>query len=91
MSNPIEYVDNGRVVYAPLWWHKAGLQQTATGYGGKLTSPYKTEVNGRLYRVYVMCYSNSGTAYVIVKGKRLVLRNDALPEHMEPVTGQLAR
>ena len=90
-ATPLAYADNGRVVYAPLWWHKAGLQQTATGYGGKLTTPYKTLFRGRYYRVYVMCYGNGGTSYIIVKGKGLVLRNDQLPEHTEPVTGELAR
>lgn len=82
MSDSVEYCDNGRVVYAPLWWHKQGLTQTATGYGGKLTTPYKTEYGGRLYRVYVMCWSNVGTSYIIRKGERLVLRNDSVPEHV---------
>ena len=71
----LEYCDNGRLEYHPLWWHKQGLQQTASGYGAKLTSPHKTQFNGKLYRVYVMCYSNCGTAYIIVKGRKLILKN----------------
>lgn len=74
----LEYVENGKFVDSPLWWHKQGLQQTASGYGGKLTTRYKTEYNGRLYRVYVMCYSNVGTAYIIVNGERKILQNETI-------------
>ena len=74
----IRYCNNGRFVHTPLWWHKQGLQQTASGYGGKLTSAYKTEYNGRLYRVYHMCYSNASTAYIVVLGNIMVLKNTQL-------------
>src|SRR6266699_1709837 len=33
----------------PLWWHKAGRQQTASGYGGKLTSSKATHLGGRQF------------------------------------------
>ena len=56
------------LVYKPLWWHLKGLQQTTSGYGNKLTTPYKTEHNGRMYRVYCICWSNSGTLYILPKG-----------------------
>ena len=62
------------VGYLPRRGHEQGLTQTATGYGGKLTTPYKAMHNGRLYRVYCMCYSNSGTNYIISKGQRLIIR-----------------
>ncbi|KKL80375.1 hypothetical protein LCGC14_2005430 [marine sediment metagenome] len=78
--NEITYVDNGRIEYCPLWWHKEGLRQTATGYGLKLTTPYKTEYNGRMYRVYAACVSNVGSLYILSKGKRLVLRNEDISE-----------
>ena len=71
----LNYIDPPQpLTYAPLWWHDQGLTQTATGYGGKLTTPYKAMHNGRLYRVYCMCYSNSGTNYIISKGQRLIIR-----------------
>ena len=76
--NTINYIDNGNLVYKPLWWHEQGLQQTATGYGRKLTTPYKTAHNGRLYRVYCVCFSNVGSLYIISKGQRFHLRNDAV-------------
>ena len=71
----VEYVDNGRLVLDPLPWQKAGLQQTATGYGSKLTTAWRTEYNGRLYRVYSFCFSNASTPYILVKGRPMVLRN----------------
>ena len=71
----IRYVDNGVLEYHPLRWHLKGLQQTASGYGSKLTTRYKTRYNDRLYRVYCICFSNSGTCYIISKGERLYIRN----------------
>jgi hypothetical protein len=55
---------DGMVKDAPLWWQKQGLQETATGYGGKLTSTRMVKWLGRWRRVYVACYSNNGTAYI---------------------------
>jgi len=52
---------------APLWWHLKGLSQTATGYGTRLTTPYKVKFNGRWRRVYCIQFSNAGTLYI---GKR---------------------
>lgn len=56
---------------SPLWHHNAGLQQTASGYGKRLTSRemVRTEENGPWRRVYVKCVSNSGAAYVTIKGR----------------------
>ena len=56
---------------SPLWFHKQGLMQTATGYGRKLTSSKMVYWEGRWRRVYVCCYSNSGTAYILRNGKPL--------------------
>ena len=61
-------------VESPLWWHKEGLRQTATGYGSKLTTRYKVPYNGRLYRVYAICHSNVASHYIIVKGQQLFIR-----------------
>ena len=54
---------------APLWFHKAGLSQTASGYGRKLATRHMVKLPGgkRWRRVYVCCYANSGTAYVPTK------------------------
>ena len=76
----ITYINPHRAVRAPLWWHDKGLQQTATGYGSKLTTPYKVEHNGRLYRVYCICWSNIGSLYIISKGQHLYIRVMPDPE-----------
>ena len=56
------------LIHAPLWWHDQGLTQTATGFGRKLTTPYKIEFNGRLYRVYCTQISNAGSLWFTAKG-----------------------
>lgn len=69
------------LLYHPLWWHTQGIQETATNYGRKLTTPYKVEHNGRLYRVYCRCfrsrycYSNVLLLYILPGGKPLYLRD----------------
>lgn len=57
----------------PLWWHLKGLQQTATGYGRKLSTSKMVKYNNRLHRVYCCIFSNIGTCYIISKGKWLVI------------------
>lgn len=47
-----------------LAWQKAGLMETATGYGLHLTSPYVVQWAGRWRRVYVCQMGNAGTAYI---------------------------
>lgn len=69
----LEY-HKAELINAPLWWHKRGLQQTISGYSSKLTTPWKLRHDGRLKRVYVMCWSNAGTAYVLSRGEQLILR-----------------
>lgn len=60
---------NGKPVptrYAPLWWHKRGLQYTASGYGRRIPTAYMVQIPGSLRwrRVYCCRYSNAGTCYV---------------------------
>ena len=66
------YVDR-EMVYAPTEWQKLGLCETATGYGSRLNSGYKVIYAGKLRRVYTVCYSNVGSCFVMVKGKRVFL------------------
>jgi hypothetical protein len=69
-------VNKSDLIERQLWYHKRGLQQTASGYGSKLTTHYMIKLNNRLYRVYCMIYSNSGTLYIISKGVRYILDID---------------
>lgn len=61
-----------------LWWQKKGLSQTASGYGRKLTSSIivKTDIDNRWRRVYVTCFSNTGSFFVMVKGKSVYFSVD---------------
>jgi hypothetical protein len=49
---------------------------SASGYGGKIPTRHMLRYAGRWRRVYVMCYSNSGTAYIVVNGTDAVLDTD---------------
>ena len=62
-----------KLIYAPLDWQKRGLQQTASGYGGKLNSGYNIIFNGRVYRIYITVYGNSGTAWFKAGSRRIVV------------------
>lgn len=59
--------------YAPLQMHIQGLQQTASGYGKRLKTPYKIWHNNKSYRVYCCCYSNAGTLYIEGVGGKIIL------------------
>ncbi len=54
--------------HRPLWFHTAGLQETASGYGKRLRSTREVFVGGRWRRVYITIFSNSGTAWIVLKG-----------------------
>ena len=73
-------VQNDRIVAsredfidAPTRWQKMGLQETASGYGKRLTSPFKVRFEGRNYRVYITIFSNNGTAWFRRKGRQIVV------------------
>jgi hypothetical protein len=57
----------------PLWYHTRGLSQTASGYGRKLTTSFCMHFNGNLHRVYCCCFSNSGTCYIVSKGRKIIV------------------
>lgn len=63
--------DSADLVYSPLDWQSAGLQQTASGYGRKLTSRYKINFNGKLYRLYTTIFSNAGSTWFVAKGRKI--------------------
>ncbi len=53
-----------------LWWQKRGLSETASGYGSALRSTWMVKVHGRWRRVKVTIWSNAGSSWVMVGGKR---------------------
>ena len=67
------YVDEQDFIDAPMWYHKRGLQQTATGYGKKLNTGKKFHFENRYYRVYCCIFSNSGSNFITIKGETIYL------------------
>jgi hypothetical protein len=64
----------GDLVDCPLWWHRQGLIQTSSGYGGKLTSRYKISLDGKLRRLYHTCYGNAASTWFTLKGEKVHVR-----------------
>ena len=60
----------GRSGFSDGWFDVAQVTETRSGYGRKLNSGLKIQFCGKLYRIYVTCFSNSGTAWFTAKGKR---------------------
>lgn len=56
-----------------LPWQKRGLQQTASGYGARLTTTWVCHYQGRTRRVYCTIYSNIGTCWMVCNGKKIIL------------------
>ena len=54
--------------HAPLWWHK---RQTSSGYGAKLTTPYKISLDGKMRRLYATCYGNASSVWFMLGGERV--------------------
>lgn len=80
---PVEYLEDVedwfKIERRPLPWQKLGLQQTASGYGAKLATQFVVQLRkGRARRVYVTQYSNAGSAWIVVNGRKLFLRDTDL-------------
>ena len=56
-------VDRSELVIKMLDWQKRGLQETATGYGSKLTTSLMIHFEGKMRRIYCTCYSNAGSCW----------------------------
>jgi hypothetical protein len=68
------YADRSDLVYdPPEWMKRRGLQETASGYGKRLNSGLKIHFEGRLYRIYVTQFSNAGTAWFKVRGRKIIV------------------
>lgn len=49
---------------------------SASGYGSKIPTRYRVRYAGRMRRVYMMQYGNSGSSYVVVEGMAVFLDTD---------------
>jgi hypothetical protein len=73
-SNIVYLDDPYEIIDKPLSWQTKGLQQTATGYGSKLTSTRCVKFpDGKTRRIYITCYGNAGSAWITVNGKKVYL------------------
>jgi hypothetical protein len=68
---PTIYADRADLIDDPLPWQQQGLQQTASGYGRRLTMRSKIMFNGRPYRLYCACFSNVGSVWFTSKGRSI--------------------
>ena len=71
-------VDGVRTTLEPRFY-------SASGYGKKIPTRWQLKIDGRWYRVYVIQFSNAGSAYVIIQGEARYLGgfdpNDWIREH----------
>ena len=51
---------------------EAPRNRSRTGYGSKIPTSYRVQVDGgrRWYRVYCICHSNVGSLYILPGGER---------------------
>jgi len=89
-TSPVNYLNDGFYAYEyPMWHHKRGLSQTATGYGKKLATTWKLRLSAdspgkRLYRVYCHIYSNVGSLYIVRKGVTYYIRDSEIQHGWNP-------
>ena len=77
----MEYATVLKHTKSSLAWQRRGLQQTATGYGSKLTTEHMVKVEGGRdvwRRVYAVCYSNAASFFVMLDYKRVFVRDSDL-------------
>lgn len=71
---PSEFIR--KVIKRPMFCHKYGLMQTATGYGRKLATEYILLCNdSRERRVYAHCISNTASLYVLIDNVRFYVND----------------
>jgi len=71
VNNNHLYVYSYELYDNPLPWQKQGLSQTQSGYGKKLTARSMIHFEGKLRRLYVTCFSNTGSTWFMYKGKHI--------------------
>lgn len=71
---------NFEIIHRPLAWQEKGLQQTASGYGKRLTSRWCVKLpDNRMRRIYITQFSNAGSAWVMVRGVQYFLLDGDFP------------
>ena len=69
----MNYLNSARVT-GTAQGHTPNYNRSQTGYGAKLPTSWKIQLDGgRWRRVYAICFSNSGSSYIVEKGKPVYL------------------
>lgn len=85
-TSPVEYLPADRIIAAQREPFSAA-NPYALGYGRKIPTDRMVKLDdGRARRVYVMQFSNAGSAYVLDHGKELFIGPEA-EERMDLLTG----
>jgi hypothetical protein len=73
-NKPIVYCDDliEEWIKSPLYHHIHNLQETASGYGSRLTTQWKVRIGKRWFRVYLRIFSNIGSTYICRRGHQYV-------------------
>ncbi len=76
MSEPgrVEYLDDGDIQSFREDAVAPSYGRNVDGYGMKIPTGRWLKVRNRWRRVYVTQYSNAGTAWVVIDGKRMIVR-----------------
>ncbi len=62
----VTYIDEKHIIAKRQT--RAPLNRSRTGYGSKLPTSWMLQLQDKRWRrVYVICYSNSGSSYILVK------------------------
>ena len=61
------------------------INRSVTGYGSKLPTCYRVQVDGgrRWYRVYCICHSNVGSLYILPGGERRFIHDYEIDDVLE--------
>jgi hypothetical protein len=76
--------DDGTLAVDWKWSTYTG-RKPVSGYGGKIPSDRMIYFKGRWRRMYVACYGNSGSCYVLVKGEAYYILDHELGAEVEAI------
>lgn len=88
MSGDIRYAEGYTAFTKPVKRygpHHVLPGQLASGYGSKISTDYMVQFPGERikYRVYMVCYSNAGSCYIVRRGEKLWIRSHELEVAVE--------
>ena len=71
MNDPIKYLEDLDILDIEVT--AKPLNNSVSGYGGKIPTEYLLHIGKRSYRVYAICWSNAASFYVTINNERLFL------------------